>query len=107
MRCLGILSQERYEELPDVPTCREQGIDLIHGTWRGLAVPKETPDDIAAVLENGFKQAFDSPAFQQAAKKAMLGLHYRNAADFTAFLRSESESIGSLVESLDLSGNGG
>ncbi|HQH70550.1 MAG TPA: tripartite tricarboxylate transporter substrate-binding protein, partial [bacterium] len=83
-------------------TFREQGVDLVHGTWRGLAVPKQTPDEIVAKLEEGFKKAYDSPAFQQAAKNALLGLRYRGSAEFTEFLKSESETISALLEHLEL-----
>jgi len=102
LRCLGIMSEARFPEMPDVPTFREQGVDLVHGTWRGLAVPKQTPDEIVAKLEEGFKKAYDSPAFQQAAKNALLGLRYRGSAEFTEFLQSESETISALLEHLEL-----
>jgi len=102
LRCLGIMSESRFPELPDVPTFREQGIDLVHGTWRGLAVPKQTPDEIVAKLEAGFKETFDSPEFQKAAQTALLGLRYRGSAEFTEFLQSESETIAALLEHLEL-----
>jgi len=102
LRCLGIMSESRFPELPDVPTFREQGIDLVHGTWRGLAVPKQTPDEIVAKLEAGFKETFDSPEFQKAAQTALLGLRYRGSAEFSEFLQSESETIAALLEHLEL-----
>ncbi len=101
-RCLGIMSEERYVNLPDVPTMMEQGIELVHGTWRGLATPKETPDDITEILEAGFTEAYQKPAFQKTAKKALWGLKYRDSEAFTKFLRSESESIAELVKELGL-----
>ena len=102
LRCLGIMSEERDPFLPDITTLKEQGYDLVHATWRGLCVPKNTPDVIAASLEEGFHKAFESPTFQEAAKKRLIGLKYRNSKEFAAFMRQESESIAALIQELGL-----
>lgn len=46
VRCVGVMSEERLPQYPDVPTLREQGIDWSMGGWRGLAVPRDVPDDV-------------------------------------------------------------
>ncbi len=97
LKILGIMSEERLSEYPDVPTMKEQGIDLVHGTWRGLAAPKETPDDIIATLEAGCKKVYDSPSFQDAAQKAQLGLRYRNSEEFQKFLQKEVEAAAEII----------
>ena len=102
LRCLGVMSEGRLANLPDVPTCREQGFDLVHGTWRGLAVPPETPDEIVAVLGDGFKKGFDAPEFQETAHKALLGLRYRDANQFKEFLEREYKSVTELFTGSDL-----
>ena len=102
LRCLGIMSEARDPLLADVPTFKEQGVDLDYGTWRGLAAPAATPDEIVRKLEEGFKKAYDSPAFHEAAQKALLGLEYRNAQDFTIFLHEQSRTVAELVKDLNL-----
>lgn len=102
LRCLGVMSEQRLPELPDVPTFREQGIDLIHGTWRGLAVPPETPDAIVSTLEQGFKRGFDTPAFQETARKALLGLRYRDSKQFAEYLNQESKNVSDLFSGSEL-----
>ncbi|MGI6456058.1 MAG: tripartite tricarboxylate transporter substrate binding protein [bacterium] len=102
LRCLGIMAETRDPALPDVPTLQELGYDLMHGTWRGLAVPKDTPDTIVARLEEGFHAAYSSSEFQQTAKNALLGLKFRDAESFNAFLKLEADSVAELVKDLDL-----
>ncbi len=97
LRCLGVMSEERFPSLPEVPTLTEQGVNLIHGTWRGLAAPPETPDAIIAQLKEGFKAGFDSAPFQESAKKALLGLRYRNPQEFKTFLGSEFDATSKLL----------
>jgi putative tricarboxylic transport membrane protein len=49
MRVLGIFTEERFDAplLADVPTAKEQGIDVTFGQWRGVMAPGEI--DEAAV----------------------------------------------------------
>jgi tripartite-type tricarboxylate transporter receptor subunit TctC len=46
MRMLAVASEKRMPAFPDVPTFRELGYDLVGGAYRGLSVPKSTPEDI-------------------------------------------------------------
>ena len=78
-RPLAIMSEERMEVLPDVPTFKELGYDIVEGAYRGAAAPPGTPDDriqylaesfekvmkrpdvLAKMKENGFKSEFIGP----------------------------------------------
>jgi len=102
LRCLGIMAEERDPKLPDVPTFNEQGYELVHGTWRGLAVPKDTPGDVVQQLEEGFYNAFQSSSFQTTANNAMLGLKYRDSEAFQQYLQSEADSVANLLSDLDI-----
>jgi tripartite-type tricarboxylate transporter receptor subunit TctC len=46
VRCLGVMSAERADGFPEVRTCREQGTDVSLVGWRGLGVPKDTPQRV-------------------------------------------------------------
>jgi tripartite-type tricarboxylate transporter receptor subunit TctC len=50
LRLLGISSRNRDKAFPDVPTYREQGIDVVEEIWRGLAARKGTPAAVIATL---------------------------------------------------------
>ena len=51
VRILAALIPKRDAALPDVPTAREQGVDVSLEAWRGIAVPKGTPKPVIAALE--------------------------------------------------------
>jgi tripartite-type tricarboxylate transporter receptor subunit TctC len=55
-RVLAVASEERVPALPDVPTFKELGYDIVGGAYRGVAVPKDTPDDIVNKLEKAFAE---------------------------------------------------
>jgi tripartite-type tricarboxylate transporter receptor subunit TctC len=46
MRMLAVATKERLAQFPDVPTFRELGVDWIDGAYRGIAVPKSTPEAV-------------------------------------------------------------
>src|SRR6185312_12974282 len=50
VRALGVSATGRHRSIPDVPTFREQGFDLVVTEWYGLLAPKGTPKPIIAKL---------------------------------------------------------
>ena len=97
LRILGVMADQRDPAVPDVPTMREQGVDVVFGAWRGLALPAGTPDDVVATLRDGFKQAYDTAGFRDAAAAAKLGLSYLDTDAFTAALIEREAAAAKLV----------
>src|SRR5262245_25070285 len=50
MKVLGVTWTERLKALPNVPTFRERGIDIVSGLSLSLAAPAGTPSDVIARL---------------------------------------------------------
>jgi putative tricarboxylic transport membrane protein len=64
VRLLGVLTEKRLPQFPDLQTAKEQGIDLVVTKFRGLAGPKGIPDDVAAQWEQALRKAIDSDAYK-------------------------------------------
>ncbi len=62
-RMLAVAMEERHPAYPDVPTFKELGFDLVSGAYRGIAVPKSTPEDIRKKLANMIDEINKDPAF--------------------------------------------
>ena len=60
-RALAIMSEERMAVLPDVPTFKELGYDLVEGAYRGVAAPPGTPDDIVAKAADIYEKVMQDP----------------------------------------------
>lgn len=45
VKALGVLTEERVPGFEDIPTAREQGLDVVAVNWRGLYVPKGISDE--------------------------------------------------------------
>ena len=102
LKILGVMSSERDKIFPNVPTFKEQGVDVEFYTWRGLALPKGVPANVKAKISEAYKKAFDSKEFQEFAAKASLNLAYLNATDFTKFLDQNYKDVDTVMKSLGL-----
>ena len=61
LRVLAVSSDKRVAGLPNVPTLKESGIDVVMTQWYGLVAPKGTPQPIVDRLAQGVRQALQSP----------------------------------------------
>jgi tripartite-type tricarboxylate transporter receptor subunit TctC len=46
MRMLAVATEKRLPQFPDVPTFKELGGNWVDGAYRGVAVPKSTPENV-------------------------------------------------------------
>jgi len=56
MRVLAVAAEERLEQLPDTPTFKELGYDIVGGAFRGVAAPKGTPKEIVDKLAEAYTE---------------------------------------------------
>lgn len=63
VRCLAVALEKRHPKLPDCPTFKEEGYDLVGGAYRGVAVPKSTPPEIKKVLAEDLAKVNADPDF--------------------------------------------
>lgn len=64
LRQLAIFSEERSEQLPDVPTVKEKGFDLTVDQVRFVAAPKGTPKEVIDKLRESFLKSTQDPAYE-------------------------------------------
>lgn len=83
VRILAIATEARDPKYPNIPTFQEVGIDIpIWATFRGWAVPKDTPDAIVTELTNLMKQVYETPAYIEKMKASGYIATYRDPAGF-------------------------
>jgi tripartite-type tricarboxylate transporter receptor subunit TctC len=102
LRAVAIGSEKRLGLLPDVPTFRESGVDLLSGTWYGLLAPAKTPDAIIARLAAAAQDMMRDPAVQakfteQGAEVAGLG-----PTDFAQFLKEETARLSTVIRNANI-----
>jgi len=102
VRALVALSGARDPFLPDVPTAREQGMNLSAELWRGVAVPKGTPAHVVARLEDAIRRTVASPEFRRATEKLLVAPAFLPASEFGKAIAREDAEIGRTVKALGI-----
>jgi len=102
VRALVALSGARDPFFPDVPTAREQGMNLSAELWRGVTVPKGTPPRIIARLEDAIRKTVASPEFARATEKLLVAPAFLPAAEFGKMIAREDAEIARTVKALGI-----
>lgn len=83
VRALAVASKDRLSSLPDVPTLKEQNIDLVLAQFRGIVAPKDISPEAVAYLEGVFKKLSETPGWKdEYLKKNMVEGRYMNSKEF-------------------------
>lgn len=61
LRLLAVSSARRIPSMPDVPTLKESGIDVVMTQWYGLAAPAATPKPVIDRITRAVKEAMKQP----------------------------------------------
>lgn len=94
VRMLAVAMEERHPRFPDVPTFRELGFDLVSGAYRGVAVPKSTPEAVRARLSEMLAEINADPEFRRRMENdgmALLDVSYQEMPAFMAEKTAEYE----------------
>ena len=61
LKAFAIAAEERSKHLPDLPTLKELGVDLVYALKRGIVAPKGTPKEVVEHWAQIFKKAAEDP----------------------------------------------
>lgn len=99
---LGVTSTERHRALPNVPTFREQGFDLVVTEWYGLFAPAGTPKPIVAKLNAEMKRIL---ALDLGERVAAIDLTPSTPEELGTHLRREIARWSPVIKNLGLKAN--
>lgn len=99
---LNIAAEKRNSFLPDVPTLKEQGINLVSDIRRIFAAPKGTSPEALAFLRETFKKICNDPDYLSDMKKAGQPAEYLDGAATAAYIRSVQEADKKLLQEAGL-----
>ena len=100
VRILAVASDERYSACPDVPTFKECGIDVSMATFAAISLPKGTPENICAAVEDAVLRAAEQSSFIDFMNDNGYGIDVRGTADFSAMLEEQNELYAVAVDLL-------
>ena len=92
IRPLAVWDHQRHPAFPNVPTAKEEGVDVVFLMWKGIFVPKATPRPIIDKLAANLKKIVEDKFFVGTLKKIDEDIHYLGPDEFTKLWRSEYEN---------------
>jgi len=99
MRALAVTDTRRLRDLPNVPTVREEGVDVVFTQWRSVLAPKKIPQAIAGKLEASLKQMTEDSSFQALIKQLGDEIHFQGGKEFETTWRQEWDGFAKVVAS--------
>jgi putative tricarboxylic transport membrane protein len=93
VRALAVLSEERVAGFDDIPTAREQGIDMVAMNWRGLYAPKGISDAEFARWTDALQKVADSDQWKQVMADNGLAPYTLIGADFEGWVAENIAEI--------------
>ncbi len=86
IRVLAVLTEERVPGFEDIPTAREQGVDVVAVNWRGVYVPKDISDETFQGWADRLQQVADSAEWQAAMEANGLAPFTKVGDEFQAWV---------------------
>jgi tripartite-type tricarboxylate transporter receptor subunit TctC len=101
---LAVALPERDPSLPNVPTLKEEGINVYTwGSIKGVAAPAATPKEVVEYLGATFKKVCEDAEFKKIMADLDQPIMYQNSAAFTQFLQQAYADYGKLIKELNIS----
>lgn len=105
LRALGVSSEQRSADLPDVPTIAESGYPEYRvSVWYGIAAPARLPDDVAAKISASLDRALNDEAFRaQLEKIGFPVFRPRSAAAIKEFIDADRARWSAVIKAQNIS----
>lgn len=100
LRALAVFAEKRLPELPDVPTVKELGYDVVAGSSRGYSGPAGFPEDARRQLVEGFRRVVANPEFQKAAAAQAMNIDFIPGDEYSAYLKRQEKEFRGVWESV-------
>ena len=102
LKFIAIATEKRNPGIPNIPTLKELGINVVFAVERGIVAPKGTPADILAKLETACAQATKDPAFAESMKKQGTEVRYLDRKAYADFFKMNDALNKELARDLGL-----
>ncbi|MCZ0925661.1 tripartite tricarboxylate transporter substrate binding protein [Vreelandella janggokensis] len=90
---LCVTDIERQEAYPDIPTCQEEGYDVVFQFWRGVMAPAGTPDEVVAELSDGFERMTQNEGFLRLISQIGSDIQFQGHEAFAESLAAEQAAL--------------
>jgi tripartite-type tricarboxylate transporter receptor subunit TctC len=102
-RALAVLTAQRLESLPDVPTMGESGFGQMQsGTWFGLFAPAGTPAEVIAWANRETRTAFAAEPVRERYLALGASLPLGSPDEFALHIAAERQKWGEVIRQANI-----
>lgn len=91
LKALAITTEERNPEIPDVPTAKEQGFDLVIGVDRGVMLPKGASQELVDYYIDIFQKVANDPDVQAQMEAKGTSMPFKAGDDYRKYFEETFE----------------
>ena len=102
LTALGVMYDEKLESLPNTPTMKSQGVDIVIGSWLAHFAPPELPDDVKQSLVETYNTVYESDSFKKFMENNNFMRVKRGPDELKKFLDQKYKYYGKLVNELNI-----
>lgn len=103
LRVLAVLSDERLPgEFSDIPTAKEQGIDVVGPNWRGFYMPADISDEAEQYWIDAMDSLYTSEEWKTVMRQNGLMPFHMSAGEFETFVKEQIDDIETLSKDIGL-----
>lgn len=104
LRAIGVSSNQRAAEFPDIPTIAEGGVPGYETvSWFGLWAPKGTPAEVVAKINTDVQTVFADPAYKaKFMTPNFINVRPGSPEDFAAYIKTEADKWSKVIKDAHL-----
>jgi tripartite-type tricarboxylate transporter receptor subunit TctC len=99
VRMLSVISPERNPAYKEIPTMREQGLNMEVGSWQGVFLPKGTPKPVVDLMfKVSIEMMKDANVVKRLGDSGITIVTSKSPADFVNFVKAETDRFGKVIK---------
>jgi putative tricarboxylic transport membrane protein len=103
LRIVGVAANQRFKgALADIPTWKEQGVNLVFGGWRGILAPKGITPQQSAYWEGTLRKVTETADWKADLEKNFWADDFVPGAQFRKELDKDYEAMKSVLIDIGL-----
>jgi len=103
VRGLGATTEKRIAQAPDIPTLKEQGINVVFQQFRSIAAPQDIPKEAVGFYEELFRKVADSRIWKEKyIQENLITWDYKNSPETLKLWESENAKFARIMKDMGI-----
>lgn len=102
VKAIGLAANQRSTFAPDIPTLKEQGVDIESSSWSGVIAPAGVPDEIIQKLNQDINKVLADKALQDGFSSISIITTPKSMTDFKSFLKQEMDNAQRVIQAANI-----